>query len=143
MTVRQITLADVDKIDCLQSRFFPDGWSKCGLIDGINIGNLKGVVCYEDNTLIAFATYSSTVDFAELLDILVEPSFRQKGVASKMLNCILEEIQGQSPKMFLEVREGNAPAVNFYKKLGFTTISIRKKYYPDGENALVMEKELI
>ena len=44
--------------------------------------------------------------------------------------------------MFLEVRSSNTPAINLYKKAGFTNLSVRKKYYDDGEDAVVMAKEL-
>lgn len=141
--IKPLSVDDVDKIVDLQSRYFPDGWTKQGLLEGILKYNLKGLVFYQGQTLIAFATYSVGLDFAELMDILVEPACRKKGVATSLLNSLLQEIKGKVPKIFLEVREGNLPAVKFYSKHGFTTVSVRKKYYPDGENALVMEKELI
>ena len=40
--------------------------------------------------------------------------------------------------MFLEVNEHNAPAINFYKKLGFIETNKRKKYYKDGADAIIM-----
>ena len=44
--------------------------------------------------------------------------------------------------VFLEVRESNACAIGLYKKFAFNEIAVRKKYYPDGENAVVMKKEI-
>ena len=46
-------------------------------------------------------------------------------------------------KVFLEVRSSNISAIALYEKKGYTKISVRKKYYADGEDALVMVKELI
>ena len=34
-------------------------------------------------------------------------------------------------------------SINLYKKMGFNAISVRKGYYDDGENAIVMIKENI
>ena len=42
----------------------------------------------------------------------------------------------------LEVREHNQKAFNFYKKQNFNVISMRKHYYKNGDNALVMMKEI-
>jgi ribosomal-protein-alanine N-acetyltransferase len=44
---------------------------------------------------------------------------------------------------YLEVREHNQPAISLYQKFGFETMYVRKGYYPDGENALVMVKKII
>ena len=38
----------------------------------------------------------------------------------------------------LEVRESNIKAQNLYLKSGYTKSGIRKGYYSDGENAIVM-----
>ena len=40
--------------------------------------------------------------------------------------------------VFLEVKRTNFPAINLYLGFGFEEIDIRKKYYIDGEDALVM-----
>ena len=42
----------------------------------------------------------------------------------------------------LEVRTSNRIARALYKNLGFYEGAIRKKYYKDGEDAILMVKEL-
>ena len=46
-------------------------------------------------------------------------------------------------RLLLEVRESNFSAIGTYEKSGFARLSIRKGYYCDGENAVVMVKERI
>ena len=43
-----------------------------------------------------------------------------------------------SENVFLEVRTANFSAQALYKKMGFIPVAIRKKYYDDGEDAIVM-----
>ena len=44
--------------------------------------------------------------------------------------------------IFLEVRESNIPAIEFYRKNGFEKIGVRKNYYHDtNEAAHIMIKE--
>ena len=38
----------------------------------------------------------------------------------------------------LEVRESNVPAIKLYEKFGFEVCGIRKKYYDNVENAVLM-----
>jgi ribosomal-protein-alanine N-acetyltransferase len=42
----------------------------------------------------------------------------------------------------LEVRQSNRGAQAFYKELGFAATYVRPRYYPDGEAAVVMVREL-
>jgi ribosomal-protein-alanine N-acetyltransferase len=42
----------------------------------------------------------------------------------------------------LEVRAGNKAAISLYHKLGFAEVGKRKAYYSDGEDALLMQKDL-
>jgi ribosomal protein S18 acetylase RimI-like enzyme len=45
-------------------------------------------------------------------------------------------------KIQLFVRIKNEPAILFYQKLGFKILKESESYYPDGENAYLMEKEI-
>ena len=38
----------------------------------------------------------------------------------------------------LEVRAGNLPAKRLYEKLGYEVAGVRKRYYRDGEDGLIM-----
>lgn len=70
----------------------------------------------------------------DVISIAVRENCRRTGVGSELLKSVLK----QKTELFLEVRESNAQAISFYKNNGFTSVGIRKKYYPDGENAIIM-----
>jgi ribosomal-protein-alanine N-acetyltransferase len=40
------------------------------------------------------------------------------------------------------VRVSNEPAKSLYQKQGYKEVTVRKRYYPDGEDALIMQKNL-
>ncbi len=141
MTFTSLSVELVDCIVQLQNSCFPDGWDKKMLLDGLNNG-LLGIVAIDNDEILGFITYSKNIDFAEINDILVAPAFRRQGLAKQLLNRIELLLKDKTQKIFLEVRESNFPAINLYKSAGFKQISVRKKYYSDGENALVMQKEL-
>lgn len=143
MKLVPLTIEYVDAMVELQSQGFSDGWSKASLISGIEKGGLCGSLAIENQKLIGFITYSCNQDFCELMDILVDKDYRNKGVATLLMNDLVEKSKLLSPKIFLEVRAGNLPAISLYLKHGFNKISVRKKYYSDGEDAVVMEKELL
>ena len=141
MTFTSLSVELVDCIVQLQNSCFPDGWDKKMLLDGLNNG-LLGIVAIDSDEILGFITYSKNIDFAEINDILVAPAFRRQGLAKQLLKRIESLLKDKTQKIFLEVRESNLSAINLYKSAGFKQISVRKKYYSDGENALVMQKEL-
>lgn len=88
-------------------------------------------------------TYDS-LDCYEIMKIGVKNSERKKGIGSKLLKSFLEfnKIKFKEKDIFLEVRESNISAIDFYKKNGFSQIGVRKGYYSDNnENALIMKLE--
>ena len=80
------------------------------------------------------------VDEAEVLNIETLPSHRRQGLAASLLReAFAWGRMNQRVGIWLEVRTSNAAAIALYAKLGFQTVSTRKRYYSDGEDALVMK----
>jgi ribosomal-protein-alanine N-acetyltransferase len=71
-------------------------------------------------------------DEVEVLNLAVAPQHRRKGVGRELLQMLLEHTRGD---VFLEVRESNLAARNFYQSLGFTDVSRRPEYYSDPPDA--------
>jgi ribosomal-protein-alanine N-acetyltransferase len=83
-------------------------------------------------------------DQAEILNIAVRRSRRRRGVGSALVAAALKAFgDQQAGRVFLEVRESNAPAIAFYEKHGFRQVARRPAYYrqPD-EAALILQREL-
>lgn len=76
-------------------------------------------------------------DELEILNVAVDPPFRRRGVARKLIQQVLA---GHRGAVFLEVRQSNLAARKLYHSIGFETIAVRKDYYSDsGEQAIVMK----
>ena len=122
---------------------FTDGWTEKMIIDAFDGGRFNALGFFDGDALVGVITFSYSVDTADIEDIAVDKEFRRKGLGDKLLCEALKKIQDENKeKVFLEVRGSNIPAINLYKKAGFTNLSVRKKYYDDGEDAVVMAKEL-
>lgn len=76
-----------------------------------------------------------------IVSVAVLPEYRNKGVASSLLEDALKGFsEYQVPEVFLEVRESNKVAIGLYQKFGFNTTRRIKGYYRDGETAFVMTR---
>ena len=69
-------------------------------------------------------------DTADILNIGIDSDFKRQGYGTALLNHLIEELRKRHiDEILLEVRAGNKPAIQFYKKQGFEEISVRKNYY--------------
>ena len=76
----------------------------------------------------------------EIHDVATAPTFRRRGVASRLLRHVIERGRQQGVlRSFLEVRAGNVAAIGLYRAFGFQSNGRRRGYYPDGEDALLLE----
>lgn len=78
-----------------------------------------------------------------ILSFAVKPSSQRKGIGTallKKLETILKKLNMQ--EIFLEVRLSNITAISLYEREDFKRKAISKNYYEDGEDALVMVKQI-
>ena len=93
--------------------------------------NLKSVV--------GFCDYWHTFDSATIAQIAVHPSLQHKQLGSAMMDEIINDCYAKKVQTItLEVRVGNTPAINFYKKQGFEIETTKPHYYDNGEDAYYM-----
>ena len=143
MNLKALTKESAEVISSFHNKHFPDGWNLALLLSAFDTGRFKCVGAFIKDQLVGLITYSIGIDDADIEGIIVSEEFRRRGVANKLFEFALLDIKNNGvEKLLLEVRASNSPAISFYKSKGFTQISVRKKYYPDGEDALIFVKEI-
>lgn len=81
----------------------------------------------------------------EIYNIAVKKEFHNQAVGCKILNkLILTAKKYSCQRIWLEVRQSNVKAINFYQKNDFREIYQRKNFYTNPvEIAIVMKRDLI
>ena len=98
---------------------------------------------YLNNSILGVCVLYKLFDEAEIRYLSVHPSYQRRGLGKKLIYKILKECKNKKIiRIFLEVSLKNKQALKFYDYFGFKTISIRKKYYRDGSDALLKEKNV-
>lgn len=93
---------------------------------------------------IGFIEYDHVVDEFQILDVLIDHAYRRKGHAIKAFADLEEKARSLGVKKFiLEVREDNIAAIKLYEKLNFERSGLRKKYYENKTDAILMEYRLL
>lgn len=98
----------------------------------------------EEGRVLGYAVVWWVVDQAELANIAVHPEARRRGIASRLLERVLESMAARGVReIFLEVRASNVVAATMYRRRGFSEVGVRKNYYDfPREDALVLRKRL-
>ena len=94
-----------------------------------------------ENNVVGYISYSFDGDIAEMLNFCVDTNMQGQGIGKELLEYtfnIFKDLSANSS--ILEVRESNYKAISLYNKFGYKKISVRKAYYSNGENALVLQR---
>ena len=77
-----------------------------------------------------------------ILIIALEKEYQGRGLGTKLMDQMISAamIFGIT-KVTLEVRK-DSQAINFYRKLGFSSVDVLPCYYQDGCDGIVMERQL-
>jgi len=145
INIEEIVLDDADEIYQIENKSFKYSWSISQINSELIREKNYNICIKENNKLLAYAFCRIEVDFLEIMKIATTELLRRKGLANLIISklndfCIRREIN----KIFLDVNSNNFAAINFYRKNGFKTDSIRKKYYQkSNEDAILMSKKII
>lgn len=143
MKILRLTEKNIPEIYAAEKNSFSDGWNEKMLRSAFEGERFFAFGAYEGETLAGIACASVAGIDADIEIVATLPLYRRRGVAKELMEKLLSFLKTEGTgKVFLEVREKNAPALELYRKFGFGEISVRTKYYPDGENAVVMMKEI-
>ena len=139
--IKKLTNNDIDYIEQifnLEKEIFKNSaFSKSYLNTLIKGDNSFIYVYLIDDKVCGYLMILDSIDVYEILAIATIEKYRNKGIAQELLDKI------KTKDIFLEVRESNQTAINFYKKNNFKEIRIRKDYYSEPtENAIIMKLEV-
>lgn len=94
----------------------------------------------EDNNVLGFIQIEKHFEVLDLINIAVSEDTRRKGIASKLIQYIIDNVEHE--RFLLEVNSNNTSAIKLYQKFNFKEINIRKNYYSNGD-AIIMERWFI
>ena len=139
--IKKLTNNDIDYIEQifnLEKEIFKNSAFSKSYLNTLIKGDNSFIYIYLiDDKVCGYLIILDSIDVYEILAIATVEEYRNKGIAQKLLAKI------RIKNIFLEVRESNQTAINFYKKNKFKEISIRKNYYSKPtENAIIMKLEV-
>lgn len=142
--MRELTLADIPAVHSAELLLFPaDAWPLDMFLAEITHETRAYVVVEDQYGIVGYAGAMSIADTADIQTIAVLPEYEGRGYGKAMLNFLHQEASARgAQRILLEVRADNPRAQRLYERNGYTQIHVRKRYYNDGVDALIMQKDL-
>jgi ribosomal-protein-alanine N-acetyltransferase len=145
--IRLATLGDIPAIKALEaSAGTAAHWSGDQYKEAMSSHTGRVILIIEDRAqLLGFVVAASIGDEWEIENLVVAQESRRKGLASKILaEAIDHAAKNGGQSLFLEVRESNTAARQFYEKWGFLEVGRRKRYYQQPvEDAIIYKRILV
>lgn len=139
--MRPLFIADQPAVASLERLCFRHPWSPAVLTTELEHPAVLARGAEIDGTLIGYALFRRAGVEAELARIAVDPERRGNRVARRLMAACLDELQGLGTvETFLEVRTTNRAARALYESFDFHEVGLRRAYYPDGTDALVLRR---
>lgn len=138
--IRTLEKQDIDKVVYLETTFLGETLGKEILESELDSKITKFYVAAINNEVVGYIGRYEYVGEVEILNFVVDEDYQRQGIGQMLFDKMLNEIK-EINKITLEVRRSNQKAINFYYKNGFKEIHVRKNYYKNGEDALVLIRE--
>jgi len=143
ISLKYLTQNDLDQIMEIENEAFTSPWTKGAYLNELdNNTNCKYIVARIGNELVGYIGSWFYLKEIHITTIAVSKKWRCKKIGKLVLWYLLSFLMALNAKFaILEVRQSNITAQNLYEKFGFKNVGIRKNYYPDKENAVIMHLE--
>ena len=143
--IRQAKLYDVPAMARIERDSFEAPWSADEITKDVTAdGNVYVAVALADDERAGYAEIRMIAGEGQIYNIAIAPEFRREGIGEALLRHLIDKADADGCSLVtLEVRSGNGPAMELYKKLGFREVGRRRGYYAKGgEDAVLMDLDL-
>jgi ribosomal-protein-alanine N-acetyltransferase len=144
-TLRRMRWFDVAEVARLEADLFHDAWSEAAFWSELAgwPEQREYLVAVDETGIAGYGGVSAAGWDADVQTLAVRADRQGTGIGGRLLDALIDAAtRRRAPALLLEVRADNTAAQRLYASRGFERISTRRRYYPDGTDALVMRRHL-
>ena len=142
--LRLATESDLPAVLAIEQTSFPQPWTSVAFRNEFKNPYSHLWVLEERTLIIGYICTWFIDDEGEIANVAVLPAYRRQGIGRFLVQHALQEAKKRGVRsLSLEVRSSNFAAVDLYRSFGFEEVAVRKKYYKNGEDALLMVCEIL
>jgi ribosomal-protein-alanine N-acetyltransferase len=143
MEITNASLRDLNSLRKLEHACFDkDAWPLLDLIAVLTFPEVVRLKAVMDDQMAGFVAGDPRPreGWAWISTLGVDPRFQRRGIGRALLHACESNLN--VARVRLTVRLSNTGAITMYEREGYATTDIWKAYYNDGEDGMVMEKNL-
>ena len=143
LKLRDLWISDVEQLVELETKLLGETLGQEMLSTEARNPLAKFIVATYGNQVIGYIGGWLVAEELEIINFVIDPAYWHQGIGQTMFNALIDYAKAKGAKtVSLEVKESNQRAINFYTLQGLKMVRVRKNYYHDGQDAIVMMKEL-
>ncbi|HEX9024525.1 MAG TPA: ribosomal protein S18-alanine N-acetyltransferase [Geobacteraceae bacterium] len=141
MAIRPMTEDDLEAVQAIERASFPRPWNREHFLDELKSPHAFPLAAVAgDGTVIGYIFPRLLLDEGEILNVAVARACCGRGVGRRLVQRAIADCRkGGAVFVSLEVRCSNTAAISLYRRLGFTETGRRRRYYENGEDAILMD----
>jgi ribosomal-protein-alanine N-acetyltransferase len=137
------TRGDLDAVHRIESDSFPVPWRREFFEGELAADWRYNRVAKRGDAVVGYLFAMWLFDEMHVNKIAVAEAERRRGIADALMADAFAFARAHGIRTIsLEVRRSNHGAQEFYRQLDFESSYVRPRYYPDGESAVVMTREV-
>lgn len=123
----------------IEREAFDQPWTENMFIPEVEDENAYYIVGVRGDEVICYGGFHKVLDEAHITNIAVKSTDRGRGIGKLLMSELLARAKLVGVKyVTLEVRQNNYVAIKMYEEFGFRIEGIRKRYYNNMYDALIM-----
>lgn len=145
VVIRKLTVDYIEQVIKIAQETGLTNWSAESYIKVLNKEETSGFLIIINEKVIGFILLRVLLDEVEILNFSISEAYQKKGFGKTLFDAAVQDVKKswKAENIWLEVRESNFRAIQFYEKQGFEIIYKRKNFYAQpSEDAFVMKLEI-
>jgi ribosomal-protein-alanine N-acetyltransferase len=143
IALRSASPADGPVLEAVERAAAHRPWTRDAIDRHLAEDGPRGLVALEQGRVVGHLLGAVAADEAELHTLAVHPTARRKGIGASLLRAAEAAWRDAgATAAWLEVRADNAPARALYLRAGWVETGVRRGYYADGCDGVVMRRDL-
>jgi len=133
----------IDAVLEIENASYSPPWTRAMFESEIKTGQSSFWVFSIGAEIVAYGGFWNMDGDGNITKVTVAEGHRRRKMGSSVLVFLLSEMARLGlERASLEVRASNSAAIAFYESVGFTLAGERRKYYDDGETALIYSRKI-
>jgi ribosomal-protein-alanine N-acetyltransferase len=138
--IRRCREGDLDDVLMIEEQTFPDPYDQ-EIFSQLLVSEPQGFLVAEDDSGV-LGYVASSGRYGLIFSLAVSATHRRRGIGRLLMTAVLGYLRGETKRISLQVRVTNSAAIALYHQFSFREQGRIRRYYPDGEDALVMTLDL-